>query len=92
MPAIRVLLPRSLRTYWDAPGVVEIDAETVGLARHALGAKHPGLAARILDEQGELRPYVHVFVNEWAVDPSGLAGVQLRAGDVVRVLPSVAGG
>lgn len=92
MPQIRVLLPRSLRSYWDAPGEVALDAETVALALQALGAAHPGLASRILDEQGALRPYVHVFVNEQAVESAALAEARLRAGDVVRVLPSVAGG
>jgi sulfur-carrier protein len=91
LPAVRVLLPKSLRAYWDGDASVELDAATVADALAALGERYPGLAARILDDQGRLREFVHVFVNRDAVRTDAL-GRPLRAGDVVHILPSVAGG
>lgn len=78
--------------YWSGPGDVQVDASSVEDAIRALAARDAGLAARIVDEQGALRPYVHVFVNEDAVASSALASTQLRAGDIIHILPSVAGG
>jgi len=89
---VRVLLPRSLRMYWSGPADVEVEAQSVEDAIREIARKDAGLAARIVDEQGALRPYVHVFVNEDAVASSALASTRLRAGDVVHILPSVAGG
>jgi sulfur-carrier protein len=91
LPPVRVLLPKSLRAYWDGDASVELDARDVGAALAELGRRYPGLAARILDDQGRLREFVHVFVNRDAVRSDGLAR-ELRAGDVVHILPSVAGG
>lgn len=86
-----MLLPKSLRAYWDGDASVEVEAGSVAEALAALGRRYPGLAARILDDQGRLREFVHVFVNRDAV-PTGALGRELRAGDVVHILPSVAGG
>jgi molybdopterin converting factor small subunit len=91
LPAVRVLLPKSLRAYWQGPPSVDIEAESVLDALSELGRRYPGLAARILDDQGRLREFVHVFVNRDAV-PTEALGRALRAGDVVHILPSVAGG
>jgi molybdopterin converting factor small subunit len=78
--------------YWSGPADVQVEAASVEDAIREIARKDAGLAARIVDEQGALRPYVHVFVNEEAVAPGALAEARLRAGDVIRVLPSVAGG
>lgn len=89
---VKVLLPRSLRAYWGGDAEVAVDAETVAAAVRALGAKHPGLAARILDERGRPRTHVHLFVNQEAVHQRDLDGVRLREGDTLHVLPAVSGG
>jgi molybdopterin synthase sulfur carrier subunit len=92
VPVVKVLLPRSLRSYWGGAASVEVEADTVAAAVRALGERWPGLAARIVDEQGKPRRYVHLFVNQDAVHARDLADVKLREGDTLHVLPSVAGG
>jgi sulfur-carrier protein len=81
----------------DAGGrtVHRVDADaaaTVGALLDAVGARWPRLGRRLRDETGQLRPYVNVFVGEedvrWAEGLSTAVG----PGDVVFVLPSVAGG
>lgn len=51
----------------------------------------PGIRDRIVDETGRLRPYVNVFVND-DLRRDVPRDIALRGGDVVHILPSVAGG
>ena len=91
MPRVRVHLPRALLQFWDGARVVEVDAPDLAAAIRRVGERHPGLDARIVDEQGRVRAFVNVFLNQVAVrDAPSL--VALKDGDVVHVLPSVAGG
>lgn len=92
MDGVRVLLPRSLQEYWPVSGEVVARAGTLADALGGLNARHPGLAERILDDQGRVRRHVHVFVNGASVAGKDLATVVLRDGDVVHVLPAVSGG
>lgn len=92
MPRVRILLPRSLRAYWGGAGSADVVAGTVQEAIRHLGERWPGMASRIVDEQGRPRPHVHVFVNQEAVHHADLAGVALHEGDTLHILPSVAGG
>lgn len=91
-PRVRLLLPRSLRRYWDAPEGVDVAGATLAEALSDLARRDPGVADRIVDERGRVRPHVHLFVNRESVASRDLAGVALREGDVVRVLPAVSGG
>lgn len=91
-PRVRVLLPRTLREYCEGRESVDLDAETLADAVARLGARFPGLSERILDDQGRVRRYVHVFVNDASVGHLEPEDVPLHAGDAVHILPSVAGG
>ena len=89
MPRVRLLLPRSLRLYWDAAASADVEGATLA---EALGALDAGVRARILDDQGRVRPHVLLFVNGQRVRDEDAARVALAEGDVVRVLPAVSGG
>lgn len=91
MGNVRVRLPPSLRQFWGGAREVRVEAATLADALRALGARHPGLAERVLDDAGRIRRHVHVFVNLDAVDRAP-ADVALADGDVVHVLPAVSGG
>ncbi|MDA4124700.1 MAG: MoaD/ThiS family protein [Thaumarchaeota archaeon] len=57
-----------------------------------LDSEFPGIGRRILTDQDQIRPYVNVFVNkDNARDTEGVR-TGLRDGDVVHIVPSVAGG
>jgi MoaD family protein len=52
----------------------------------------PNIRDRILDEHDRTRPYVNVFVNEESIRDLGAERTKLKDGDVIYILPSVAGG
>lgn len=80
-----------MRSYTDGQDEVVLEAADVAAALLALEAAFPGIRDRVVEETGERRAYVNVFVNEDLV-AAPLASVALRPGDVVHILPSVAGG
>ncbi len=89
---ISVRLPSQLRALVGGAGEVIVEATTVREAIHAVESRHPGLAARVLDEAGELRRFVNVFVAD--EDVRFLEGLDtpLTSGAVVSLVPAVAGG
>ncbi|HYR89971.1 MAG TPA: MoaD/ThiS family protein [Terriglobia bacterium] len=64
MPAVRVRIAALLSSYTSGLKVIEIDAATVGEAMAVLDRRFPGLAFRVIDEQGRIRPHMNVFLGE----------------------------
>jgi len=69
-----------------------VRAATLADAIREINAQHAGLAYRLLDDQGRMRRFVLVFVNEDPVAHLPPEDVRLKGGDTVYILPSVAGG
>jgi len=88
---VTVRIPPALRSYTDGQDEVVLEADDVESLLRALDRAFPGIRDRVVDEAGRRRQYVNIFVNEellW----SSLPEARLRRGDVVHILPSVAGG
>ncbi len=87
-----VRIPTQLRSLSAGASEVEVEGDDVGAALKALDAKHPGFAGRLFDDDGNLRRFVNVFVADEDVRfLQGLA-TPLTAGQVVSIIPAVAGG
>jgi sulfur-carrier protein len=89
--AIEVRIPTILRTYTDGARSVESSGDTLRSLFASLDATYPGIQERIVDDAG-LRRFVNVYLND--EDVRFLDGIDtaLSDGDVVTVLPAVAGG
>src|SRR5690606_31516018 len=89
---IEIHLPATLRAVAGSDAV-SVSAATIEQAIDALIALHPRLRRHLFAEDGELRGYVNIFLNEEELRtlPAG-AATPLAAGDVITILPSVAGG
>jgi MoaD family protein len=85
-------IPSPLRPYADGASELQIQAENVGQAIDELTEKYPSLRTHLFSEEGELRPFVNLFLNE--EDVRHLQGQQtpLQDGDKLMILPSIAGG
>lgn len=92
MSSITVRIPAPLRPFVGDAAVVDADAETVGAALAQIGARHPGFLQRVTVDGDTLRPYVNVFVG--VDDVRSISGLDtpLTEGDVVSIIPAVAGG
>jgi MoaD family protein len=89
--AIEVRIPTILRTYTGGEKSVHGEGATLSEVIEDLEANHPGIKERLL-EDGGLRRFVNVYVNDEDVRFTGGLDTSLSDGDRVVVLPAVAGG
>lgn len=90
MSAIR--LPTPLRGYAGGQKEIEIEADTVGDALTDLAQRYPALRPHLFDDEGALRQYVNVFVNDQDLRSLKGDATPLKAGDRLTIVPSIAGG
>ncbi len=89
--AIEVRIPTILRTYTDGEKAVDADGASLAALIDDLEANHPGIKDRLI-ENGDLRRFVNIYVNDEDVRFIGGLEAELSDGDQVVVLPAVAGG
>ena len=89
--AIEVRIPTILRTYTRGEKAVSGEGSTLAELVNSLDDSHPGLKERLL-EGDDLRRFVNVYVNDEDVRFTGSLETPVKDGDVVVVLPAVAGG
>ena len=90
--AIEVKIPTILRSYTGGEKSVEAKGDTVAAVIDDLDANHAGLKGRLITEDGGLHRFVNIYVNDEDIRFTGSLETPLKDGDVVTVLPAVAGG
>ncbi len=90
MTIIRV--PTPLRPYTEGQKEIPVAGETVGLVVKDLTQRHPGLERHLFNDDGEIRPYVNIFLN--GEDVRSLQGdrTPVEENDKLMIVPSIAGG
>ncbi len=85
-------IPTPLRPYADGANEIEINANNVSEALEELTQQYPLLRKHLFAENGELRSYVNLFLNN--EDIRHLQGIDtpVSAGDQLMIIPSIAGG
>ena len=71
---------------------MEIEASNVGEVMQELQARYPGIQERLLDESGEVRRFVNVYVNEEDIRFLQNKETVLKDGDEMSIIPAIAGG
>jgi molybdopterin converting factor small subunit len=89
--AIEVRIPTILRTYTDGAKAVQGEGETLSGLFADLEARHPGIQERLVDD-GQLRRFINVYLNDEDVRFIDGIETKLAEGDSVTILPAVAGG
>ena len=90
--ALSVRIPTPLRSITKGNAVVQATASTVGELVDDLERQYPGLRERLIDEAGELRRFVNVYVNEEDIRFLDGKKTSLKDGDQVSIVPAIAGG
>jgi molybdopterin converting factor small subunit len=67
MASVRVRVAPLLYSYTGGLKTIEVDAATVGEAIAAIDRRFPGAAFRVVDEQGQVRPHMNIFLGEQSV-------------------------
>ena len=90
--ATKVRIPTPLRKITNNEELVEINAGTVGEAITELQNRYPGIQERLIDEKGEIRRFVNVYVNEEDIRFLKNKATPLKDGDEISIIPAIAGG
>ena len=87
-----VRIPAPLRQLTGGQNKVEVGASTLTDAVAELESQFPGIRERLIDQSGELRHFVNVYIN--GEDVQFLQGLEtsIKSGDEVSIVPAVAGG
>ena len=90
MPQFRI--PGPLRRLSEGEVTVAVQAADLSSAIDALDARYPGFKDRLLDEKGELRQFVNVYLNDEDVRLGQGLKARLAEKDEISIVPAVAGG
>tara|TARA_A100001037_G_C14863755_1_gene506404 strand:+ start:408 stop:683 length:276 start_codon:yes stop_codon:yes gene_type:complete len=90
--AATVRIPTPLRKLTNEQETVEVESATIGTAVEELEGKFPGIKERLVDEEGEIRRFVNVYVNEEDIRFLENQNTPLKDGDDVSIIPAIAGG
>ena len=88
----KVRIPTLLRKLTNNEELVEVSAATVGGAIDELQARYPGIQERLVDEKGDVRRFVNVYVNEEDIRFLKNKQTPLKDGDEISIIPAIAGG
>ena len=88
---VEVRIPTILRPFTKEQKLVSATGADLAAVIADLDAQYPGLADRLL-ENGALRRFINIYVNDEDVRFIGSLTAQLKSGDSITILPSVAGG
>ena len=90
--AHRILIPTPLRPFAGKQEVVEVEGTTVGDALQGLVGRYGDLRRHLYNEDGRLRSFVNIYVNDEDIRHLDREQTALSAGDTISIVPSVAGG
>ena len=90
--SIKIRVPSTLQPLAEGQRELTDSSETVAAAIASLEQRYPGIGPKLLDDDGKLRRYINLYVNE--TDVRFLSGLdsELKDGDELSIVPAVAGG
>jgi molybdopterin converting factor small subunit len=88
----KVLIPTPLRQFAEKKDSVELAGSTVGEVLAALTTQFPDLRKQIYNDEGKLRSFVNVYLNDDDIRYLQKDATAVAAGDTLSIVPSIAGG
>ena len=90
--SVTVSIPTPLRPFTGGHDTIELAGDTVGQVLDGLLAAHTGLKRHLLQDDGRLRNFVSLYLNETDIRHLASTATPVRSGDVLTIVPSIAGG
>ncbi len=90
--SVTVSIPTPLRPFTAGHDSIELPGDTVGQVLDGLLAAHTGLKRHLLQDDGRLRTFVSLYLNETDIRHLASTATPVRSGDVLTIVPSIAGG
>ncbi|MFD7159736.1 ubiquitin-like small modifier protein 1 [Kribbella sp. NPDC059898] len=90
--SVSVRVPTILRPYTQGASEVSAEGGTLTEVLDSLDTSYPGIKGRVLDESGELRRFVNVYVDDDDVRFAEGLQTTIKDGGQISIIPAVAGG
>src|ERR1044072_3473665 len=90
--AVTVFIPTALRQFAGDQAEVAVEAATVGEALDKVTGEHAELRRHLYGEQGTLRNFVNVYVNDEDIRAAQRLETPVKEGDTISIVPAIAGG
>ena len=90
--SVSLRIPTILRPLTGGVAEISVDGSTLDEVLKAADAAHPGLSARVLDDNGKLRRFVNVYVGDEDVRFAEGLATATPDGSSISIIPAVAGG
>lgn len=91
MPAT-IEIPSALQRFADNNGTVEVPEGNVQRAMESLITQHGALKEHLFDEQGRIRSFVNIYLNDEDIRYEKNLDTAVKEGDIIQIIPSIAGG
>ena len=88
----KIHIPTPLRQYAGKQSAIEVKGSTVGEALSGLVSQHPDLRRHLYTDEGKLRAFVNVYLNDEDVRYLQKEATAVQDGDHISIVPSIAGG
>src|ERR1700738_3805951 len=88
----KVLIPTPLRQYAGKQDAVQLAGATVGEVLHSLTSQYADLRRHLYNDEGKLRSFVNVYVNDEDIRYLSKGATTIKDSDTVSIVPSIAGG
>jgi len=88
----RILIPTPLRQFAEKNDSVELTGTTVGEVLGALTSRFPDLKKHLYNDEGKLRSFVNVYLNDEDIRYIGKESSPVKEADTLSIVPSIAGG
>src|SRR5690242_8107672 len=88
----KVLIPTPLRQFTGKQDAVSVPGATVGEVLHALTSQYPDLRKQIFTDEGKVRSFVNVYLNDEDIRYLSKDATAAKDGDTISLVPSIAGG
>jgi sulfur-carrier protein len=89
---VRVRVPTPLRRFTAGAGEVPAAGDSVKAVIEDLEQRHPGMRERLLDEKGEVRRFVNIYLNGNDIRFLNQLNSAVKEGDDISIVPAIAGG
>ena len=90
--AIKVMIPTALRQFADGRDTIELEGSNVGQILEQLGQGFPELKRHLFTDDGALRNFVNVYINDENIRDRDHREIPIKDGDELTIVPAIAGG
>jgi molybdopterin converting factor small subunit len=89
---MKILIPTPLRQYADKKPAIDVQGNTVGEVLAQLTSSNPELRRHLFTEDGRLRAFVNLYLNDEDIRYLEKENTPVRENDTLAIVPSIAGG